>query len=190
MILQPTHPEELEPAPRDQYDPTSESYGQWLTTGEFTRSSGPARADIRAVTDWLHGQGLSDTRVNSFAVEATGASPRSSTGARRLVLELLPRRRNDRIRGVGRAAGSAAVGEQHHGDRRPLGHPPLRDHLVLPHTRPRARWRGGTARRRVACEPRALPAACRRRVRTPVPSSGRPIRWAASTASTACSPPV
>jgi hypothetical protein len=72
VILQPTNTDELDRLLRDQYDPASPRYGQWLPTGEFNRRFGPRPSDVRAVTDWLHGQGLTDTRVTNLAVEATG----------------------------------------------------------------------------------------------------------------------
>jgi hypothetical protein len=72
VILQPTNTEELDQLLREQYDPASPRYGQWLPTGEFTQRFGPRHADVAAVTDWLHEQGLTETRVTNLAVEATG----------------------------------------------------------------------------------------------------------------------
>ena len=71
VILRPTHEDELDQLLREQYDAASPQYGRWLPTGEFARRFGPSPADIQQVTDWLQGQGLTQTSVTNMAVQAT-----------------------------------------------------------------------------------------------------------------------
>ena len=55
-------------------DPTSASYGKWLTNAEFNASYGPAAADVAAVESWLRSQGLAirKTLPSGMYVEVTG----------------------------------------------------------------------------------------------------------------------
>jgi hypothetical protein len=72
VILQPRNIAELDQLLREQHDPASPRFGQWLPTGEFARRFGPSPTTVEQVTDWLHAQGLTDTAVTNMAVTATG----------------------------------------------------------------------------------------------------------------------
>ena len=56
-------------------DPSSPSYGQYLTPGQFHARYAPTNADLKAVRDWLRAQGMSvssDVPDNNRWLEATG----------------------------------------------------------------------------------------------------------------------
>jgi subtilase family serine protease len=56
-------------------DPSSPSYGQYLTPGQFDVRYAPTSADLKAVRDWLRSQGMSvssDVPDNNRWLEATG----------------------------------------------------------------------------------------------------------------------
>ena len=57
-------------------DPTSASYGKWLTTGQFQSRFAPAAGDVSAVKSWLQSQGfgLRDTLGGGMFVEASGTT--------------------------------------------------------------------------------------------------------------------
>ena len=57
-------------------DPTSSSYGKWLTSSQFRARYAPAAADVKTVTDWLKGQGftLRDTLGGGLYIEAAGTT--------------------------------------------------------------------------------------------------------------------
>ena len=54
-------------------DPTSASYGKWLTNQAFDEQYAPAKSSVTAVQDWLRGQGFTVTqtlpRVSSRRLE-------------------------------------------------------------------------------------------------------------------------
>ncbi|MEU4242159.1 S53 family peptidase [Actinoplanes sp. NPDC026619] len=56
-------------------DPSSASYGKWLTTSDFKARYAPAQTDVDAVRSWLKGQGftLRDT-LGGMYVEASGST--------------------------------------------------------------------------------------------------------------------
>ncbi|MGB0093392.1 MAG: S53 family peptidase [Solirubrobacteraceae bacterium] len=56
-------------------DPTSASYGQWLSTAAFDASYAPASADVAAVQGWLRSQGFRVTKTlpSGMYVEASGS---------------------------------------------------------------------------------------------------------------------
>ena len=55
-------------------DPTSASYGQWLSNSTFDQRYGPAQSSVTAVQDWLRGQGfqITTTLPSGMYVEASG----------------------------------------------------------------------------------------------------------------------
>ena len=55
-------------------DPTSASYGQWLSNTTFDERYGPAKSSVTAVQDWLRGQGfqITGTLPSGMYVEASG----------------------------------------------------------------------------------------------------------------------
>ena len=55
-------------------DPTSASYGKWLTNAEFDASYAPAGADVAAVESWLRARGLTvrKTLPSGMYVEVSG----------------------------------------------------------------------------------------------------------------------
>ncbi|WP_082772105.1 protease pro-enzyme activation domain-containing protein [Actinoplanes sp. TFC3] len=57
-------------------DPASASYGKYLSSSQFTASYAPAAADVKSVTSWLAGQGLTvrDTLAGGLYVEASGTT--------------------------------------------------------------------------------------------------------------------
>ena len=56
-------------------DPTSASYGDWLSNAAFQASYAPAASDVAAVQDWLSSQGfqITDTLPSGMYVEASGS---------------------------------------------------------------------------------------------------------------------
>jgi subtilase family serine protease len=56
-------------------DPTSASYGQWLTSSEFKTRFAPAQSDVNAVQSWLKGQGFAlRSTLGGMYVEASGTT--------------------------------------------------------------------------------------------------------------------
>ena len=57
-------------------DPTSASYGQWLTNAQFKASYSPAATDTSAVQNWLGSQGFKVTKTlqSGMYVEASGSA--------------------------------------------------------------------------------------------------------------------
>jgi subtilase family serine protease len=55
-------------------DPSSPSYGKYLTTGQFQNQFAPSQADVNTVKSWLQGQGFSivDVPTNNHYVSAEG----------------------------------------------------------------------------------------------------------------------
>src|SRR3954449_12694588 len=54
-------------------DPTSASYGKWLTNSDFSARYAPAPADVSAVQTWLKGQGFAlRGTLGGMYVEASG----------------------------------------------------------------------------------------------------------------------
>ena len=49
---------------RDQQDPTSPRYHQWLTSGQFTAQFGPSQQDADSVAQWLTSQGFQVTAAS------------------------------------------------------------------------------------------------------------------------------
>ena len=56
-------------------DPTSASYGQWLSTAAFDSNYAPANSDVSAVQSWLRSQGfhVTDTLPSGMLVQASGS---------------------------------------------------------------------------------------------------------------------
>lgn len=56
-------------------DPSSASYGKWLTSSQFRSRFAPATADVDAVRSWLQGQGFGlRTTLGGMYVEASGTT--------------------------------------------------------------------------------------------------------------------
>ena len=57
-------------------DPSSASYGNWLSNAEFNARYAPGRADVAAVEDWLRSQGLQviETLPSGMYIEASGSA--------------------------------------------------------------------------------------------------------------------
>ncbi len=57
-------------------DPTSASYGKWLTNQAFDEQYAPAKTSVTAVQDWLRGQGFTVTQTlpSGMYVEASGTA--------------------------------------------------------------------------------------------------------------------
>src|SRR6476469_8980535 len=57
-------------------DPTSASYGQWLSNAQFNATYAPAKADVAAVQSWLRSQGfnVTNTLPSGMLVEASGSA--------------------------------------------------------------------------------------------------------------------
>jgi len=57
-------------------DPTSASYGKWLTNQAFDEQYAPAKTSVTAVQDWLRGQGFAVTQTlpSGMYVEASGTT--------------------------------------------------------------------------------------------------------------------
>ena len=62
----------LETLLAQQQNPKSPNYHQWLTGDEFTKRFGPSPAQVKAVSDWLKGEGFSVTKSSANGVEFTG----------------------------------------------------------------------------------------------------------------------
>jgi subtilase family serine protease len=56
-------------------DPSSSSYGQWLTNAQFDARYAPAKSSVTAVQDWLRSQGFQITKTlpSGMYVEASGS---------------------------------------------------------------------------------------------------------------------
>ena len=56
-------------------DPSSSSYGQWLTNAEFDARYAPAKSSVTAVQDWLRSEGFQVTKTlpSGMYVEASGS---------------------------------------------------------------------------------------------------------------------
>ena len=56
-------------------DPSSASYGQWLSTAAFDSNYGPVNSDVSAVQSWLRSQGfrVTDTLPSGMLVQASGS---------------------------------------------------------------------------------------------------------------------
>jgi subtilase family serine protease len=80
VVLAPSHRAELNALLRDQYDPRSARYRQWLATGEFRRRFGPSPDRVAAVTGWLHGAGFSDARLVDGRIEVRTTAARAARG--------------------------------------------------------------------------------------------------------------
>ncbi len=57
-------------------DPTSASYGKWLSNSEFDAAYAPTKADVAAVQDWLQSQGFNVTKTlpSGMLIEASGSA--------------------------------------------------------------------------------------------------------------------
>ncbi len=68
------NPAALDQLLRDQQDPASPRYHQWLTAGQFNARFGPARQDANAVAQWLAAQGFEviGTNLDQRYVRFTG----------------------------------------------------------------------------------------------------------------------
>jgi subtilase family serine protease len=57
-------------------DPSSASYGNWLSNAEFNARYAPGRADVAAVEDWLRSQGfqVTETLPSGMYIEANGSA--------------------------------------------------------------------------------------------------------------------
>ena len=57
-------------------DPTSASYGDWLSNAAFDAQYAPAAADVAAVQSWLRSQGfqVTETLPSGMYVEASGSA--------------------------------------------------------------------------------------------------------------------
>src|SRR6202142_267809 len=57
-------------------DPTSASYGKWLSNQAFDEQYAPAKTSVTAVQDWLRGQGFTVTQTlpSGMYVEASGSA--------------------------------------------------------------------------------------------------------------------
>jgi len=56
-------------------DPTSASYGKWLTSSDFATRYAPAKADVAAVQSWLGAQGFAlRNTLGGMYVEASGST--------------------------------------------------------------------------------------------------------------------
>ena len=56
-----------------QQHPGSASYHKWLKTGEFFERFGPAKSEVKAMTDWLTGEGFNVTDVSAGHLEFSGS---------------------------------------------------------------------------------------------------------------------
>jgi len=56
-------------------DPSSSSYGQWLTNAQFNARYAPAKSSVTAVQDWLRSEGFQVTKTlpSGMYVEASGS---------------------------------------------------------------------------------------------------------------------
>ena len=72
VYLPLTHTEALEQLLRDQTDPTSSSYRQWLTPAQFKAQFGPSRSDVAKVTGALLAAGFTVVAENTQNLEVEG----------------------------------------------------------------------------------------------------------------------
>ncbi len=72
VYLPLTHTEALEQLLRDQTDPTSSSYRQWLTPAQFRAQFGPSRSDVAKVTGALLAAGFTVVAENTQNLEVEG----------------------------------------------------------------------------------------------------------------------
>jgi len=56
----------------EQQDPESPNYRRWLKTGEFGRRFGPSPTQIRAVVEWLVGEGFTVSSISPDRIEFAG----------------------------------------------------------------------------------------------------------------------
>ena len=120
VSLAPSHPAELASLLRALYDPASPRYHQWLAAGEFARRFGPEPSRVDAVVDWLHGAGLTDTRVVDGRVEVRAAAGAASRALGVSFAALPGRGRLGELRRRRRPARAARARTGHHVDRRTL----------------------------------------------------------------------
>src|SRR5689334_122742 len=78
VVLGPSNPGELASLVRDQYDPASPRYAQWLAPGEYQQRFGPSPDRVAAVVDWLHDAGLTDTQVVDGRVDVRTTTGRAA----------------------------------------------------------------------------------------------------------------
>ncbi|HVN30050.1 MAG TPA: protease pro-enzyme activation domain-containing protein [Candidatus Binataceae bacterium] len=57
---------------REQQDPASPNYRKWLKTGEFDQRFGPRPSDVKAVVDWLTGEGFKVESSSNGSIDFTG----------------------------------------------------------------------------------------------------------------------
>ena len=72
VYLPLTHSDALEQLLREQTDPTSASYHQWLTPAQFKAQFGPSRSDIAKVTAALLAAGFTITAEHTQSLEVEG----------------------------------------------------------------------------------------------------------------------
>ena len=72
VYLPLTHTEALEQLLRNQTEPTSSSYHQWLTPEEFKAQFGPSRSDVAKVTSALLAEGFTITNEHAQSLEVQG----------------------------------------------------------------------------------------------------------------------
>ena len=72
VYLPLTHTEALEQLLRNQTEPTSSSYHQWLTPEEFKAQFGPSRSDVAKVTSALLAEGFTITSEHAQSLEVQG----------------------------------------------------------------------------------------------------------------------
>ena len=66
--------QELDQLTRDQQDPSSPNYHQWLTPAQFQRRFSLAPEDVDAVTSWLKSEGFTVVAVNPQAIVFSGTA--------------------------------------------------------------------------------------------------------------------
>ena len=79
VVLPPSNGSRLQRLLKSLYDPSSTQYHQWLRAGQFDQRFGPSPADVANVEAWLHGVGLTQTRVSGFAVKVTATASQVSS---------------------------------------------------------------------------------------------------------------
>jgi subtilase family serine protease len=72
VYLPLTHQDALEQLMREQTDPASASYHQWLTPAQFKAQFGPSRSDVATVTAALLAAGFTITAEHSQSLEVEG----------------------------------------------------------------------------------------------------------------------
>ena len=72
VYLPLTHSDALEQLLREQTDPASANYHQWLTPAQFKAQFGPSRSDIAAVTAALLAAGFTITAEHTQSLEVEG----------------------------------------------------------------------------------------------------------------------